>query len=178
MALHHCKTPTSRHGAVWLAACGLLALSACSAPLQRMVSLQSLEDSNLQLAHPLGQVMVDRVDWAADVAPLGSRLALCQVRTPDDWAALQAHHPGLGPCPDLQNGTVVGLASRVGQPLSGRWPLRIEHAQVSGGAILLTAHFEGGTYLPDGTTYLDLAYVPHGQQVLVVDINGVRYYLD
>ncbi len=178
MALPHCKLSTHARTALGLAACGLLALAACSAPLHHLVSLQTLEETRPADATPLGQIALAEQVVGGDFSPLGQRLALCQVRTPEGWNRLRATHPELGPCPDLQQGIVVGLASCLGSPLSGRWPIRIEQAQVHDGAILLTAHFESGSYHPDGTTYVDLAYVPNGRQVLVIDINSVRYYPD
>ena len=108
--------------------------------------------------------------------PLGARLGLVQVNSAEQWARLARLAPGLGPCPDLSGGSVVGLASTIGMPLNGRWPIHVQSVRAHEGAGLLVARFDGGSYLPDGTAYLETMYVPDLATVLVVEVNGVRFY--
>ena len=108
--------------------------------------------------------------------PFGERIALIQVRNRRDWEQLSQAVADIGPCPDLGRGIVIGLASQAGTPLDGRWPFALDAVRVHQGAGLIEARFHGGTYLPDGTTYLETAYVEGLSAVLVVAVDGQRYY--
>jgi hypothetical protein len=107
---------------------------------------------------------------------LGQRLSLFEVRTPGQWQSLRRHAPELGPCPDLSRGIIVGLASHAGMPLDGQWPIRLDTVRVYKGAGFVIASFAGGSYLPDGTTYLETAQFEGLRSVLMVEVNGVRFY--
>lgn len=111
-------------------------------------------------------------------SPLGRRLALIQVRTAAEWNTLRGAAPTLGPPPDLSKGSVVALVCRAGQPLTFEWPIEIQDVRIHDGAGLLTAHFQAGTYLPDGTTVIEAAFVPGLAGVLVADIDGTRFVLN
>jgi hypothetical protein len=52
----------------------------------------------------------------------------------------------------------------------------LESIRVVGGGGWLAAHYAGGTHLPDGSVELVLAYVPNLSNVLVVVVNGRRFY--
>ena len=110
--------------------------------------------------------------------PLGPRLGLIQIRSESEWENLRAAAPELGPCPDLSQGMVVGLVSHAGQPLSGRWPIHLDGIRIYRGAGFATGAFEGGTYLPDDTTYIEIAQYSELRGVLMVDIDGTRFYPD
>ena len=113
------------------------------------------------------------------LVPLGSRLGFVQVRNPAQWAALRRLAPALPPaCPDLSRGVAIAIVSRLGRPVTGRWPVRWSNVRLVGWAGFVEAQFEAGTYWPDGTTYLDAIYVPGLQAVLAIDVNGIRYYPD
>jgi len=109
---------------------------------------------------------------------LCTRLSLLEIRDAGQWNALRAFMPALGSSPDFSEGIVVGLTSRAGIPLDGRWPIDIGSVHVRDGAGLVDARFASGTYLPDGTTFVSLAQVPGLESVLVVDVNDVRFYPD
>ena len=108
--------------------------------------------------------------------PLGPRLGLIQIRSTRQWELLARAAPQLGQCPDLSRGILVGLICWAGTPLDGHWPIRLDSVQVRDGAGLVRADFRGGTYLPDGVAFLEIAYIPGLATVLVVNVNGATFY--
>jgi hypothetical protein len=110
--------------------------------------------------------------------PLGRRLGLIQVRDAGEWQQLLRAAPSAGPDPDFRRGIIVGLVSPCGSSLDGTWPFSWEAVRMYEGAGLLEARFNAGNYLPDGTTYLETAYVEGLAAVLVVSVDGVNYYPD
>lgn len=108
--------------------------------------------------------------------PLGRRLGLFQVRSPQEWELLRRHAPELGPAPDLDRGIVIGLASHAGLPVNGTWPIRLEAVRVYNGAGFAIGHFQGGSFLPDGTTYVETAQYDGLATVLMVEVNGTRFF--
>jgi len=107
--------------------------------------------------------------------PLGPRLGLIEVRSPAEWRRLRELAPGLGACPDLARGTVVGIACWAGEPVDGAWPIRVEGVRMWQGAALVDATFRGGTFLPDGAAYLEAFYVAGLRDVLGVHFNGTLF---
>jgi hypothetical protein len=107
--------------------------------------------------------------------PLGRRLGLLEVSDIGQWRKLAQAVPGLGACPDLGQGTIVGLVSLMGTPLDGDPPFQLQAIRIHHGAGLIEAQFNSGTYLPDGTTYLEMTYVRGLRSVLVVRVDGVEY---
>lgn len=179
-----------------LCAGSLLAVASCAATREVVVRLDDLERSPHQPIRSIGRLVAsDPRQLARLTTPLGPRAGLVQVRTPEDWRRLaRAVSLPIDP-PDLENGMVVGLSCVAGLPLDadaqtlgpsaaaeGRtalvdeWPLLLRHARTVDGGGMLEAEFRGGTYLVDGTTFLDLAYIPRMRSVLVVDVNGLRFY--
>jgi hypothetical protein len=112
------------------------------------------------------------------VSPLGPRLGLLRVRSAAQWSRLTSAAPELGRCPDFGRGIVVGLVCWAGSPVDGQWPIHIDAIRLREGAGLIEARFQGGSYLPDGATYLETAHVPGLTDVLVVDINGTTFCPD
>ena len=170
--------PALRRVARPLSGC-LLLLGSCSAqPRVLEVSLRALEQA--EAVHPSGEIFAIAADESALrslYSPLGSRLGLIEIARPQEWERLRAAAPGVGPCPDLRRGVVVGVLSRTGRPLdTDAWPIRLDTVRSIDGAGYVTAEFEGGTYLPDGTTYLALAQLDGVHSVLLVEVNGVRFY--
>jgi hypothetical protein len=108
--------------------------------------------------------------------PLGQRLGLFQIRTPQQWEALRREAPELGPAPDFDRGIVVGLASHAGLPLDGTWPIHLQSVRIHNGAGFAIGSFGGGSFLPDGTTYLETAQFEGLATVLIVEVNGTRFY--
>lgn len=121
-------------------------------------------------------IVNDPAALGASYQPLGKRMGLVQVRSCRQWDALRAAASELGPCPDLSQGIAIAIVSRAGIPIDGEWPISLDDVRVSQGAGLVRADFHAGTYLPDGTTYLEIAQVPGLSDVLMVDIDGVRFF--
>jgi len=108
--------------------------------------------------------------------PLCERLSLLEIRSAADWEQLRRRAPELGPAPDFRRGAVFGLASHAGLPLSDTWPIAIEAVRTHDGAGFAIARFHGGSFLPDGTCYLELVQAEGLRTVLMVEVNGVRFF--
>jgi hypothetical protein len=142
----------------------------------RVVSLAELESSPARFPTELRRCFVgEPAALESLVHALGRRLWLLEVRNAEQWRQLAQAVPGLGPCPDLTRGMVVGLVSLLGTPLDGSPPFRIQAIRVHDGAGLVQAQFSSGTYLPDGSAYLEMTYVNGLRSVLVVNVDGVDY---
>lgn len=183
----HCKqlARTSRtarrrafRGLLLTVLAGLGALSACGThDRQRVVSVHALEAATPVEPRLIRRAIIsDTVQLNGLYYPLGRRLGLFQIRSAEEWETLRRCAPELGPCPDLDGGIVVGLASHAGLPLNGRWPIHLQYVRVHDGAGFATAHFDGGSFLPDGTTYLETAQFDGLATVLMVEVNGTRFY--
>ena len=159
------------------AACFLVATSCAPRARVVSVSIQTLEDGQIVPPNATLRAIVADPGALSDLArPLCKRISLIEIRTTEQWQRLRRAAPEIGDCPDLSRGIVVGVLSRAGMPLDGEWPLSLETVHLADGAGYVRADFHGGTYLPDGTTYLELAQVPRLRNVLMVDVNGVRFY--
>ncbi len=160
----------------------LLALTtSCGAAQSASVKIQMEDLENAPIAGPVvtNRAIVAESPALNDMStPLGPRLGLIQVRRPAEWSALQIAAPDVGPCPDLVHGSVVGVYCRAGLPLNGDWPVELDNVRVRDGAGMVSATFEGGSYLPDGTTYLEWTYVAGLTSVLVVEVNGLRFFAE
>jgi hypothetical protein len=157
--------------------CLALTASCALAPAVRSVRLEQLELAREVPLRPAGRSVISDPAVLEPLAqPLGRRLALLVVRTRAEWEALSRAVPGIGRRPNLARGAVIGLICRVGLPLGGEWPASMERIQVAQGAGLLTVRFDGGSFLPDGTSYLELAQVEGLEAVLVVDVGGSRFF--
>ncbi len=159
--------------------CLCLVLSASCAPgsTARTIRLEQLEAAGELPLRTLKRGLVrDPSALEPLLRPLGRRLSLLEVKTPAEWEVLSRAVPGLCKCPDLAHGAVIGLVARAGRPLDGQWPASMERIRVSQGAGLLTVRFEGGSFLPDGTSYVELAQVEGLEAVLVVDVGASRFF--
>lgn len=156
----------------------LAAVSACSAvPHERVVSVQQLERASPCTESALGRALVsDPRRLAGMMSVLSPRLAVVQACSDAEWRLLQATAPELAGRPDFSRGMVIGVLTAAGSSLDGRWPIRIESVRVFDEAGYVCATFEGGSYLPDGVAYVEAAYVPGLKAVVMLDVNGVRYY--
>jgi hypothetical protein len=180
----HCKQsghpPAPRVVPVLLAATlvALGGLSACGTHIRpQVVSVNALETA------PVVKPSVTRRAIVSDTAqlrelyyPLGERLGLFQVRSAEQWELLRHQAPELGRAPNFDSGIVVGLASHAGLPLDGTWPIRLEAVRIHNGAGFASGRFEGGSFLPDGSTFLEAAQFDALAAVLIVEINGTRFY--
>ena len=136
----------------------------------------------LEIAPPYKPIQTQRqvVSNTAALRPLyhalGRRLGLIQIRSTDEWLQLALAAPNIGPCPNFQDGLIVGLVSSVGTSLDGGWPFHWSAVRMCRGAGLIEAEFNSGSYLPDGVTYLETAYVNDLSTVLVVNVDGINYF--
>jgi hypothetical protein len=144
-----------------------------------MVSLESLETAPLRRIHHVQRhVVKDGAGLAQLAIHLGPRLGLIEIRNEQQWQALNEAVGGRLRRRDFSRGTLVGLASWAGTPVDEEWPIVLQTVQLSEGGGLLQSHFHGGTYLPDGTAYLETAYIENLRAVLVVDVDGTSFYPD
>lgn len=158
--------------------CGtMLGLGACAGrPTIRMRALEAAPPADLMDTR---RIVVGELDSLGEIyQPLCPRLGLLQIRSADDWQRLRRAAPGLGACPDLARGAVVGIVSCAGTPLDGGWPIEIVDVRAIDGAAYLSAEFQPGTYLADGYGCASLAQCRNLRAVLMVDINGVRYFTE
>lgn len=142
----------------------------------RTVTLEALESGQLAPLRPAARLVADGRALRDLCTPIGPRLGLFQVHTPGQWERLAQAIPQLGRCPDLHKGSVIGLACWAGTPIDGRFPLQIESVRVAAGGGLLSATFRGGSYLPDGTAWVETGYVEGLRAVLMVSVNGTAFF--
>lgn len=176
-ALRACRIRI-RHGKLWAGLAGLLVASACGTrPHPRTVSVHALETAQAVEPSTIQRAIVsDAAELDEWCYPLGRRMALVQVRSPEQWALLRRVAPELRGRPDLTRGIVIGLISRAGLPLNGIWPIRLKTVRVHEGAGFVVARFDGGSFLPDGTTYIETAQINGLSAVLMVEVNATRFY--
>lgn len=155
----------------------LAGLSACGTQSRpRVISVRALETAAAVEPKITQRAIVSDMAELNDFCyPLGQRLSLLQIRTADHWDMLRRCAPELGPAPDFRRGMVIGLVSRAGLPLNGTWPVHFDAVRVYNGAGFAIARFHGGSFLPDGTTYLETAQFDGLAAVLMVEINGTRF---
>ena len=159
---------------VWVVL-GLLA--GCAA--QSTIRMQTLENAPLAELMESRRIVAGELDSLGDLyRPLCARLGLVQITSRKDWERFRRVAPGLGPCPDLSRGAVIGVVSRAGTPLDGGWPIEILEARIVNGAGYLCAEFRSGTYLADGVACVALAQCRGLSTVLMADVNGLRYFTD
>lgn len=157
---------------------GLLAVVGCRTPL----STRTITVAQLEQAPPVPRLTTERslVSDAATVrglcTPLAARLGLLEICTAREWQEFARATTGAGACPDFSRGMLVGVACWAGMPLDGEWPIRLDSVRVHDGGGLLNATFAAGSYLPNGTGWVETAYVEGLHAVLIVDINGAIFY--
>jgi len=176
-----CKsgTPAGPIRRLFAAFSAVVCLTACSSSGPRTITVGVGELEQAASVSPSGRqrVIAGNPDSLASCyQPLGKRMGLVQVRSAAQWDALRAATGDLGPCPDLSQGIVIAIVSRAGLPIDGQWPISLDDVRVMDGAGLVRADFHAGTYLPDGTTYLEVAQIRGLSSVLMVDIDGVRFF--
>lgn len=161
----------------WLAMLGLTGLSCSVAPKHRYVRVEDVEAGARVRAVPLVlSVAADAGPLRSLCVPLSEGLSLLQVTNATDWGRLQPLVPQLGQMPDFRSGAVVGLVCWSGTPIGDPWPIEVIEVRALNGAGVLRASFAGGTFLPDGTARVAAVYAPDVLGVLVVDVDGERYY--
>lgn len=161
---------------------GLAALELASCASQPRVVAVSVEA--LESAAEVGPILTERsIITDADAlqsfyVALGPRMGLVQVHNGADWDRLREVAPEIGDCPNLARGSVIGIVCRTGTPLDGDWPIELNAVRITDGAGFVCASFHGGSYLPDGAAFLEATYVEGLNSVLMVDVNGVRFYTE
>ena len=134
-----------------------------TAPPHKPIKTQRQVVSNAAALRPLYQA-------------LGRRLGLIQIHSADEWRQLALAAPNIGPCPNFHDGLIIGLVSSVGTSLDGVWPFHLSAVRNHHGVGLIEAEFISGSYLPDGVTYLETAYLDNVSAVLVVNVDGINYF--
>ncbi len=164
--------------AAGLAFVALAAIPACrKLPPARTLHPRDLETADAAaLRQRRRAVASDAVRMLPAYRPLGPRLGLLTIHTRAEWEALRAAASEIGPCPALEGGCVVVIASHAGLPVDGQWPVELRTVRRRGELGLAEVRFAGGSYLPDDTTYLEAALVPGLRAVVMVDVNGARFY--
>jgi len=113
--------------------------------------------------------------------PLCDQYQVFEVRDSRSWQEMRQalHLRGVNRNLDFSRGMVVGLAGTLGEPLSGNWPLHIDHLKQSHGLGSLTVRVEEGLYNPTrGSPYCVMAYVPGLESLAIVRVNQRLFYLE
>ncbi len=145
----------------------------------RTVALATLENApSVALVAQERRLAADPAALRELCVPIGPRLGVLLVQTPEVWERLQAAVPGLTHPPDFaRGGTVLGVVSWSGTSLDGEWPVALDEVRVHDGVALLRASFHPGSYLPDGSGRLELAQVYGVSVLLAVEVNGTLFCL-
>ncbi len=175
-----CNPPESSAIRAVVCRASLLLLAALQLPGGGCSLGSRSEDSRQYPSGPTSVRMVPLTDtWLPDPAALaremhalGPRLAVLQVRDPQAWNAVAAALPDPPPLPDFKSGSVVGLISRIGRPVGGSAPVQLREVLDLGDAASISGAFAGGSFLPDGSTYLTLAWVETRSPVDLAEIDG------
>gem|GEM_PF-1120490 len=180
----YCKLSASlapllaRNALVLAASAALIGLTACAPAAlgpRRIVSLAELESSPPRApAGLLCRAVDEPIALQPLIHPLGRRLWFLEVTNVEQWRQLAQAVPEVGPCPDFRRGTVIGVVSR-GTRLDGAAPFWLQTIRVHNGAGLVELSFNPGTYLADGSAYLEMTYVTGLRNVLVVNVDGFDY---
>ncbi len=161
-----------------------LTLMGCAAPpgAAAKAPAVSIDPAGLANSPPIQP----ELQWQARV-PLGSepvadslcRLCdqydLVEIRTPSKWKAFcrQTGMTHVEPTPDFNEGSVVGLVARVGEPVDGNWPTTISELRLlANGTGWLRTQFRTGLYRPLLVdAYCNLIYVKSLRRVVLVEVN-------
>ena len=115
------------------------------------------------------------------VVPLCEQYEVLEVHDARRWRELREtlRLQGVSEDLDFSRGSVVGLAAVLGQPLSGDWPIHLDHVKLSHGLGSLTVRVEQGLYNPTrGSAYCVMAYVPGVERLAIVRVNHRLFYLE
>lgn len=178
MGIWHCKQRSrrARIARLSLAAAFCGAAAGCHDPRGAVVVIEQANPARLRNIER--SVVADPRRLIAISKPLARRLALVEVHDQAGWDELRACAPGLRSKPDFSRVSVVGLVGVIGERVDRRWPIHLDAARLYEGAALLNGSFDGGSYLPDGVSFIEVAQVDGLRRVLAVDLNGARYYPD
>lgn len=154
-----------------------LLVFACSAPPRVVtIHLADLEAGRDAEWTCIGRFVVgDRETLETISRPICDNLRLVQVRSDADWRRLVEAIPALGNR-KWDGRPVFGVCSEFGTPLNGVWPLMVTGLRRHDGAGWLSTELAVGTFLPDRMLLAELVACEGVSAVLVVEVNGVRYY--
>ncbi|UCG32734.1 MAG: hypothetical protein JSU68_13840 [Phycisphaerales bacterium] len=113
--------------------------------------------------------------------PLNDQYQVLEIRDPGTWHRMcQALNlRDVDESPDFSRGIVVGLTATLGDPVSHRWPLRIDHLKRSGSLGSVALRVAEGLYNPTcGSPYCVLTYAPGISRLAIVRVNHRVFYLE
>jgi hypothetical protein len=123
----------------------------------------------------------------ADALPPGATIPLCdqyhvlEIRDSRTWGHMcrTLDLRDVDESPDFSRGIIVGLTATLGDPLSRRWPLRIDHLKRSGTLGSMALRVTEGLYNPTcGSPYCVLTYAPGIKHLAMVRVNHRLFYLE
>ncbi len=155
-----------------------LAAPACSLTHRPALPASAVTPANVALVPLHGIWLPDPAALAAQAQTLSPRLSVLQIRDRRTWSAVAAAIPAAAAEPDFTHGCVVGLISRAGRPLNGNAPLALSEVVDFGDVACLSGQFRGGSFLPDGSAYLALAWAETRSPLLSADIDGQVFVID
>lgn len=155
-------------------------LAGCTAANSRIqIRMETLEaGAESKLTHAQRGFVLDEARLEPVTKQINERVALIEVRNAEQWQTLSKCCSELGPQPDFSVGVYIAVVTRIGRPVDGAWPCCVNGVRVVSGAGLVNATLHAGTYLPDGTTCFEGAFVYGLRRTLVVDVNGDRFILN
>lgn len=115
------------------------------------------------------------------VQPLCEEFDLLTIRTAEQWREFRRRLElrRVGADPDFRRGMLVGIAARLGEPISGEWPIQLLYLRRKGGLGSLAAEVRPGLYRPTASPpYCQLAYFSDVKQVAIVQVNNRMFYLE
>jgi hypothetical protein len=120
-------------------------------------------------------------DVAGCLLPLCPEFDLLIIRDAQQWRSFR-DHLGLVSVeaqPDFERGLVAGIAGRIGDPLDGRWPVKLECLRRKGGLGSLTVGVRAGLYYQTlSAPYCEIAYFPGLREVALVQVDQRLFYVN
>ena len=122
----------------------------------------------------------DRLWRALGTLPVRGRAAEAGREASVDGADEKKNYGnGIPAAPDFSRGSVVGLLARLGEPVDGSWPLRLEGGRVVEGVGLVEANVEQGAYYPIiGPSFLEMGYFGGLERLVMVRIGQERFLFE
>lgn len=153
-------------------------LLSCDAPRHdRAISLSALERAPSATINENHRFVIEDSDALRGLyRPIGKRAGFIEIRTQAQWDQFRRACPSCPSTVDWHRCTILALATWVGEPMDGRFPLKLAGIRTVDGAAMVSYTIAGGNYRPDGATYVDIAYADGVDSVVLVEVNGVRFY--
>lgn len=166
---------------------GLCVAAGCSAPgrnlrIWRMTAeleqVARFDEESSESQQWFARVMEPQTLPARCIHPLSDRFAFVMITEDRQWTELleATNLDRATSRPRFNQGMVVGLLARVGEPARVRWPVFIDAVRQRGPVVFIIAEFAQGFYRPlDMPAYLHLVFVPGATDVLGVKLNHMLY---